>query len=205
MALGGFALWGDGQKDADGYLSTSTASFATETHALATDNLDFNLDGAEAVLGDGGLGTLRLQVTPQNGEPVFVGIARTSDVDAYLRDVAHTTVTDVDVDPFKADYSRNDGQGRPALPGQQGIWTESASGNGAQTLTWDVEDGDWSVVVMNADGSSGVEAGVSAGAKVPALNEIGWGTTAAGSVLLAGAGLMLAFGIGLGRSRSARA
>ncbi len=205
LAVGGLAFWGDGQKDADGYLSTSTERFATDTNAVASDNLDFDLDGAESFLREGGLGTLRLQVTPQNGEPVFVGVASTDDADDYLRGVAHSMVTDIDVDPFDAESSRHDGERRPAAPAQQDIWVESAIGSGSQTLTWDVDDGDWSVVVMNADGSPGVAADVRAGAEVPALNEVGVGATIAGSLLLAGGGLMLAFGIGLGGRRSARA
>ncbi len=39
-----------------------------------------------------------------------------------------------------------------------------------------MESGDWSVVVMNADGSRGVTAAVSAGAKVPYIAEIAYVT-----------------------------
>ena len=86
--------------------------------------------------------------------PVFVGIARTRDVDAYLDRSAHATLTDVEVDPFEADYRTTGGLTRPAAPGTQPIWAARRTGTGTQTLTWDVEDGDWSVVVMNADGSA---------------------------------------------------
>ena len=40
---------------------------------------------------------------------------------------------------------------------------------------------------MNADGSPGVAADVSAGAKVPFLNELGWSAIGAGGALLIGA------------------
>ena len=195
LAGSGLALLADSQKDADGYHSTGTERFATETHALASDNLDVDLDGAESILDDGALGTARLQVTSRNGEPVFAGVARTSDVASYLRGVAHTTVTDVDFDPFEADYSAVEGERRPGSPAQERFWTESVQGAGTQTLTWDVEDGDWSVVVMNADGSSGVQADVKAAAKVPLLNKIGWVGTAVGTVLLLVAAGLLTLGI----------
>ena len=40
---------------------------------------------------------------------------------------------------------------------------------------------------MNADGSRGVAADVSAGAKVPFLNELGWSAIGVGGALLSGA------------------
>ena len=43
------------------------------------------------------------------------------------------------------------------------------SGAGAQELTWTPREGDWSVVVMNADATSGVDVAVKAGAELPAL------------------------------------
>jgi hypothetical protein len=195
LSVGGIALLADGEKDANGYLSTGTQHFGTDTHALVTDSLDVDLDGAESILDEGELGTLRLQVTPENGEPVFVGVAHTDQVAAYLRDVAHTTVTDVDFDPFQAAYSRQDGERSPASPAQQRIWAQSAHGAGSQTLTWEVEDGDWSIVVMNADGSSDVQAQIKAGAKVPLLAKLGWAGTAGGTLLLIGAAGLLVLGI----------
>ena len=192
LSIGGVALWADGQKDADGYFATAGERFDTNTRALVSDSLDVDLDGAEALLDDGELGTVRLDVTPQGGKPVFVGIAPADQVTSYLRDVDHTMVTDVDFDPFEAEYSREDGGRSPARPAQQRIWAESVHGAGSQTLTWKVEDGDWSVVVMNADGSSGVRTEVEAGAKVPLLSTLGWAGTAGGTILLiAGAGLLV--------------
>ena len=95
---------------------------------------------------------------------MFVGIARTSDVDTYLDRSAHATLTDLEVDPFEAELPHHRRRlSGPAAPARQSIWASSASGGGTQTLTWDVEDGDWSVVVMNADGSAGVDTDISVG------------------------------------------
>ena len=52
-------------------------------------------------------------------------------------------------------------------------------------MTWKVRDRDWSVVIMNADGSAGVDAGVRAGADVPFLAPAGW-MTGGDLVLLCG-------------------
>ena len=167
MGLGALGLYGESQKDEQGYLNTPTERFAASTHALATENLDLDLDGVQDVVSSPDLGKVRLDVAPQSDKPVFVEIARTDQVTSYLSGVAHTTLTDLDYEPFEASYNRRGGERKPALPADQQIWSASTQGAGAQTLTWDVEDGDWSVVVMNADGSRGVQADVSAGSQAP--------------------------------------
>ena len=201
VAFGGLALWGDSQKDERGYLSTDSHRFAASTHAIATENLDMDLDGVEELVDSTGLGDIRIDVAPQSGKPVFAGIARTDELSAYLRDVAHTTVTDLDFEPFEASYKAQGGQGTPAAPAAERIWAASSQGAGPQTLTWDVEDGEWSIVVMNADGTSGVQADISAGAKVPYLNEIGWSALGGGAILLIAAAALLGFGLRPPRQR----
>lgn len=192
LATGGLALWGDSQKDGDGYLTTKSHRFAASTHAMATENLDIDLDGAESLFDTNDMGEIRLQVEPDGDKPLFVGIARTDDVSAYLKDVGHTTVSDVDYWPFDANYSSHQGERPPAAPAERGIWAASAHGAGKQTLEWDIEDGDWSVVVMNADGSPGVAADISAGAKIPFLEELGWSAIGGGLLLVvATAGLIV--------------
>jgi hypothetical protein len=193
LAGGGLALWGSAQKDSDGYLSTDTHRFEAGTRALATENMDIDLDGADFVMDTGDLGKVRLQVESRDDKPVFVGIARSSEVDDYLAGVSHSTVTDVDTWPFSAEYDDHAGHRRPAAPAESQIWDASQQGSGKQTLNWEIRDGDWSVVVMNADGSRGVDADVSTGAKVPFLNELGWTAVGSGSLaLLAGVALLVA-------------
>jgi hypothetical protein len=184
LGVGGLALWGDSQKDDHGYVSTDSGQFAASTHALVTDSLDVDLDGAEGLVDATGLGDIRLDVDSQTDKPVFVGIAPTEDVSSYLRGVSHTAVTDVDFEPFEASYTPHAGVRSPAQPGDQRIWAASTEGAGPQTLTWEAEDGDWSIVVMNADGSPGVAADVSAGAKLPFLTTVGWSAIGGGAILL---------------------
>jgi hypothetical protein len=192
LAAGGLALWGDSQKDSDGYLSTDTHRFEAGTRALATENLDVDLDGADWVMDTNDLGDVRLQVESRDDKPVFVGIARSSDVDGYLQGVSHTRLTDVDTSPFEASYDDHAGAGRPAAPSDSSIWAASEQGSGKQTLNWEIDDGDWSVVVMNADGSAGVDADISTGAEVPFLDELGWTAIGSGSfVLIVGVALLV--------------
>jgi hypothetical protein len=195
LGAGAAALWGDAQKDRDGYISTDAERFDTGTYALASDDLDVDLGGAEWVTSGDRLGKVRLEAASRDGKPVFVGIARTQDVDAYLADSAHATVTDVSYPDFAAEYQRHDGSERPSTPASQDIWAASAEGSGTQALTWDVEDGNWSVVVMNADGSAGVDTTITAGANVPFLSDVGWGSLGGGVVLIGVAGALLVMGL----------
>jgi hypothetical protein len=66
------------------------------------------------------------------------------------------------------------------------LWAASASGVGTQTLTWKVRDGDWSVVLMNADGSRGVAADVDLGAKLSFLLWVAIGLLIGGVLVTGG-------------------
>jgi hypothetical protein len=192
LAIGGLAFVGESEKDSDGYLSTDTHQFEAGTRALATENLDVDLDAGDWVLDTNDLGKVRLQVESRDDKPVFVGIARTNDVENYLQGVSHSTLKDVETSPFEASYDNHGGDRRPATPANSQIWVASEQGSGKQTLNWEIEDGDYSVVVMNADGSAGVDADISTGANIPFLDEIAWTAVGSGGfVLLMGIALIV--------------
>jgi hypothetical protein len=198
IAAGALLLWGDSKTDDQGYLSTDKDRYAASTYALATDNLDIDLDAAGWIMDRrDDLGDVRLAVESNDGKPVFVGIARTSDVSDYLRGTTYTSVTDVDYSPFHASYSDRDhgGDRRPALPADQDFWAASAHGSGKQTVAWDLEKGDWSIVVMNADASRGIDTDISAGAKVPFLGTLGWISLGGALTLLVTAGTLTYLGL----------
>ena len=190
LLVGGALVLIDDEKDRDGYLTTSTERFSSDTRAIATENIDLDLDGAGWLVGAEDFGKVRVRVDSNRDEPVFAGVARTADVERYLAGVSHATLTDIESSPFEATYEEHVGRRTARPPARSGIWAASASGTGRQDLVWDVEDGDWSVVVMNADGSKQVDASISAGAKLPDLAGIGWAT-------MGGGGLLLAAGIAL--------
>jgi hypothetical protein len=205
IAGGALLLWGDSKKDDEGYLSTGKDRYAASTYALATDNLDVDLDGAGWIMDRDDLGNVRLAVESSADKPVFVGIAHTSDVTNYLQETSYTSVTDIDYSPFHASYRDRDqgGDRRPARPADQDFWAASAHGSGTQTVAWDLEDGDWSIVVMNADGSRGVDTDISAAAKIPFLGTLGWVSLGGALVLLITAGTLVYLGLRTPRSPKA--
>ena len=191
VAGGALALLGDSQKGDDGYLKTDTERFHSSTRALATENLDVDLGDADFIAESDDLGKIKVQAESRDGKPVFVGIARTSDVEDYLAGVPYTTVDDVEVDPFSADYTRHAGNRHPVAPEHAGIWEASNQGTGRQSIDWEIDDGDYSVVVMNADGTLGVDADIRAGANIPFLDELGWSAIGSGAfALIVGIGLI---------------
>jgi hypothetical protein len=194
LIAGGALLYGNSKKDDDGYLNTGAHRLHATTYAMASDDLDLDLDGVSDVLDADDMGTVRVKATSNDGQPIFVGIARTTDLDAYLGDVEHTTVTDVDFDPFEADYRREAGTQTPAPPATRTIWQAASHGTGTQAFTWDVRDGNWSVVVMNEDGSRNVDADVKVGAKLPWLAAAGWTVLGGGVLALVIAGTLIYVG-----------
>ena len=90
-------------------------------------------------------------------------------VAAYLDGVAHDQVVGI-TDPVPAARAPPC-CGRPratrpcAPPTRQTFWTASATGAGQQELTWRVTGGQWAVVIMNADGSAGVDVAATIGVR----------------------------------------
>lgn len=195
MAAGGALLWAHTtQRNSDGFYTTAAERLGTPTYALVSDELDVGTDGPDWLFRKGRLGTIRIAATSRNGRPIFLGIARDSQVSGYLAGVPHAEVTDFDVDPFSVTYALRPGTTAPGSPQQQGFWTASANGTGEQTVTWPVQEGSWAVLLMNADASRGIAADVSAGAKIGLILWLAVGLLAGGAILAAGGGLMIYFG-----------
>ena len=177
------------QRDDDGFYTSPSTRLATGTYALTGEGIDLGDAGSTADWSvDSFDATTRVRVDPAGDAPLFVGIARDADVQAYLRGVAHDQVQDVDHrhGDLIARYERVPGAGTPQPPGAQRIWVASSSGAGTQTLRWKPRSGRWSVVVMRADAARGVVADVKVGVRLGLLLWIGIGLLAAG-VLAAGA------------------
>jgi hypothetical protein len=201
LILGGSALlWADHHEtDGDGYYTSASHTYSTPTRALTSESFDVGGDIPGWLNTSDRLG--RIRVDPQ-GAGSFIGVARTRDVKAYLDGVARDDITDLELDPFRLDTARRAGEGRPAVPTAQSFW--AATSTGGRPLEWKVREGEWTVVMMNADGSAGVHVDATVGAKLPFIGGLGWGLAIPGIALgLASLGL-IAFGArGLTRARQA--
>ncbi len=201
LVAGATLLWADqAERDADGVLLTPAASVDTARHAVTTDGMVFEGDGLDWVV-DELLGTARLEVTPTDpDDELFVGVAPTADVDRYLRGVGHATAEDLDpgwgIWDDRTWRTEDVAGGAPAVaPTEAGIWTAEASGSGTQVLDWRPDEGDWTVVVMRADGGAGVAADVRAGATLPGLTWFSVGLLGVGAALLLVGGLLIGLAV----------
>jgi hypothetical protein len=188
LLVGGAALAVAATQRDDGYFHTGTERFSSGGYALASDELDFGADVRPRNWGvePGDLFRVRIRATAgDRDQPVFVGVGRTEDVDAFLDGVAHDVVDDVDLDPFEPTYRRVEGDRPPEPPGGQDFWVTSASGVGRQQVEWEPGNGHWTVVVMNADATRGVDADIQIGVELRHLWWIVLALVAAGAAVLA--------------------
>jgi len=186
LAGGGFLLWADRTQRDDGYLTSPSERFGTPTYALTRTRLDVGTNGADWVLNDNWFGNIRIRGESANSKTLFIGIGPEAPVARYLANVSHASVEDVEFDPFRVTYQPVAGSAPQGPPTNQHFWVASASGVGTQTLTWKVRDGDWTVVLMNADGSRGVDANIDLGAKLSFLIWVAVGLLIGGVLVVAG-------------------
>jgi len=178
VAAGGAALWQTGTSDG-GYITSGAHRFDTTSHAIVTEGLKVDSDVPRWLIG-----RARITASSSDGKPVFVGVARERDVDAYLANVSRSQIRNLEYGPFKVDYANRAGTGSPARPASRSIWAASTSGTGDQQLTWRLRSGEWRVVLMNPDGSSGVRADVKVGGRINHVVPVALGVTGAGLLIL---------------------
>ncbi|MFG1913164.1 DUF4389 domain-containing protein [Kribbella sp. NPDC048928] len=190
LAVGGALAWLDeGRRDTAGYITSDQVTLSTTGYALTSENL--TIDTAGRTLPHRWFGDARVRVTSADGTPVFVGLAHVADVTSYLSGVGYTTV--VAVGPNRTTYQNHAGQAPSTSPATLTIWRVKASGAGEQTITWPVENGDWMLVVMAADGSRNVNVRADVGATAPVLEWVWIAVlTSAGVTLLLGIALVAA-------------
>ena len=185
-----------GTRDDDGFYEIDETQLVTPTRALVSESVDVDLEDA-TFLDRGDLGDLRLAAESTGGGSVFVGIGPTTDVRRYLLGVAQQ----------QADFDDGDrgdetaGARAPAPPGAQTFWAASAEGTGRQAAVWPISDGEWSGVVMNADGSQGVDVEAQLGFKTDLGLWVGIGALVVGLIVLA-IGVLLLVSRARARARS---
>ena len=195
---GGTVLWVDNNiKDSEGFYTTKTVQIEKGSHAIVTGPADIDIEagwdwGWQWYWGN--LATFRVEGT--NNDPsnqLFIGIARESDLDAYLSGVEYDEIKQFHIYPYSVDYQNHPGSVIPGAPTSQTFWTSSTYGAGTQILEWELEPGSHSLVLMNDDGSAGIDINIVLGAKVPWLVAVGIILLATGVIALVTGSVMIYF------------
>ena len=194
VAGGAVLTWADQtQRNDAGFVTTPSESLSTDSYALVSEVFDVEFDGPDWLYADEILGKVQVSARPgTSASRLFVGIAPEDDAARYLSGVEHGVVTDVGNGVDGEDIRIEPGARAPARPGDRTFWVASAAGAGRQTVTWEVEDGSWTVVVMNADATRAVDADVRVGAELPVLDWLAPTLLVAG-LLAGGAAATLVF------------
>jgi hypothetical protein len=181
LALAGtVALAANAFRDGSGYFNWPTETFTSGGYAIAMKTVDVSKAPQWAL--NAGADDVRVQA--QSDRPIFIGIARTADVDRYLRGTEHDDVSGLTYHPFQVDYDHTSGHAPKRLPANETFWVKSTSGAGNVALDWKPRPGSWRAVVMNADDSRGVSADLKFGVRTSLL----WwlGAALLGAAALAG-------------------
>jgi hypothetical protein len=167
----------------DSAFATDRESISTTTTALVTKIDDIGgMDEASGLLG-----RASLRVQAESGAALFVGVGPAAAVDRYLAGVDIDLVDDLEVEPFELQTTHRVGSVTPAVPSAQAFWIVDAASPDLD-LTWKLHDGDYRLVIMNADASKGVHTEARFAVKLPHLYPLGVGLLAGGGlVVLAGA------------------
>jgi hypothetical protein len=188
--IGGFAALAiDSNRAADGYVTSRSLDLSSPTAAITAEDIRLHLgDLWDRNLSD--LGGVRITATRTSGTPLFLGVAAQSDVDRWLAGTAHDQLTAVTAGRH-ARYDRAAGSMTDIVaPDQQTFWLAKASGTGTVVMNWKATNGDFAIVMVNADGTRGVNGVVKVATQVPDLTPLAIG-------LLIGSGLLILLAVAL--------
>lgn len=201
LIIGGAGLiWAnETQRDADGFFTTDRVTLSTESYALTSTDIDLGA-APDDWFPSGNLATVRLEVEAPTPSSVFVGIGPAEDVATYLNGVAVSEVARISRGDVV--YRNVSGADEPAPPADQAFWEASATGSNSEALTWDLAPGNWTVVVMNADGAPGVTVEASAAARTDLLVWVAGAIIAIGVIVAIVATVIIVTAVARSRSTS---
>jgi hypothetical protein len=188
LIAGGGILFGvDSSRDAAGYVSSDRFTVTSQAAAVTAEGIEIH-PGEAFGRSVTALDAVRITATASGQRALFLGVARESDIDAWLAGTAHDELRNV---YGGVTYDRVTGSVRAVpAPADQTFWLATGNGTGTVTLDWVPGDGRFAIVLANVDGTPGVQADVVAAAQVPLLRPAAWG-------LLGGGALLVMIAIGL--------
>ena len=197
LAGGGALIWADAAHvDDEGFINSDPIQIERDSCAVVTGPIDIDEAALEVLDWMGVITVFEVEGrSNDSSKGIFIGVADESDVEAYLSNVAYDEITSIDfgwqlsIDDIN--YTKHPGNSIPVAPTSETFWTESSHGAGTETMAWETEAGRHSLVLMNDDGSAGVDLSVIYKVKIPSL--VGWsvGLLVGGIVVLIAGAFMV--------------
>jgi hypothetical protein len=194
LTAGGTALIGlNGSRDANGYLTSPALQVSTSTAAVTVE--DVNLQVGDLWSRNlASIGGVRVTATSTTGAPLFLGIAPQAAVDGWLTGTAHDRLVTL-TRGTGGRYERAAGPTQQvSAPAGQGFWLAATTGTGPTVLNWQATNGDFAVVLADADGTPAVSAAVTVATQVPNLAPLGAGLLGGATTLFLLGGWPVYFG-----------
>jgi hypothetical protein len=155
-------------KDNDGFFSTWKFKVTRDSYAVVLDSDGIDFGGSED-MGDYKVEIMNKRVSNEG----FIGAGGEEAVKEYLNGVNYDEITGLRIFPTRANYQNYPGTLIPSDPASQSFWINSSSGTGTHSLTWNPKIETASLVIMNKDGSPGIDIDVTIKTTIAALFTIG--------------------------------
>ena len=185
LIMGGTSLRGiqEIMTDEEGFIMSNTKRLDVSSYGIVVEDMDFDIDPIAWRWFETSGGFLRFKIITESNNPgkeIFVGVARVQDAYNYIEPIEYHEIVDMDLGwdrtDFGASYTQymlHDGDAPAAPPTIHSFWVVHGSASEPQTLTWEPEAGNYYLVMMNADGSAGVDADVRIGVQIPFFGGLG--------------------------------
>lgn len=170
------------QRNTEGFVESKEVSMSTDGYAITSTDLDL-ASLPDEWLPSSFIGTFQVRAQSEDESPIFVGVGPAGDVGEYLADVEYAEVTRFG-NQERLTYTEHAGSSSPPPPADLDFWTVTSEGDGQQTMDWDPESGEWTLLVMNSDASSGLNISASLGVNTPWI-PVGLWTTGVLTILIA--------------------
>jgi len=192
-----------GLADNQGFITTKSHTLQRDSYAIVFQHININVG---EIAGEWGVWRpspsdfVTIRLTASSNDPsknTFIGIAPAANVQSYLFDVYYHEVARFSVSPSRdltVEYTTHPGDSVTSDPSSQTFWTVSQHGTGTQTLEWAPEAGSYWIVLMNEDGSAGVDSAITLGANIPLLFSIGLALFGGGVIALIIGAIMIYYG-----------
>ena len=164
--------------DSNGFTTTETLKLQEESHAIVVERGDIHLRAAW-VWDWGNLVDFRVEASSNDpSKQLFIGFTELDNFEAYFDDVEHDQITDFSIRPQELEFTNVSGNKEPwpaapasidNKPPYEEFWANSTSGAGTQILEVELEAEDYVLVLMNDDGTAGVDLDLKIGVKAPLI------------------------------------